>query len=152
LARKARTPVAAEEERARSVSEVEALATRLPVTGGLPEDAVPVDVQIAIRDEARDVLTRGAATPQEADRLWERLPSYWRRQWRPQFRGDRADVRRMRAIRSSRVVIAASARRTGESPAGEDAQAPTLTALPAAAALPPFVRGGTAPPIQASLP
>ena len=69
--------------RARAVAELQALADRLPVTdgyGGPPESGPPIDVQIAVRDEARDHLDRGAVAPEEdADRLWARLPSYWRR-------------------------------------------------------------------------
>jgi len=95
LARRPRTSL--EEEQARSRAEVEALAERLPVTGGPQEDAVPVDLQISIRDAARNVLERGAATPVEADRLWERLPSYWRRQF-VRSRGPLPDVYRMRAV------------------------------------------------------
>jgi hypothetical protein len=94
LARKPRIWVV-EEERARSVADIEALGQRLPVTGGPPEDGVPVDVQISIRDQARDLLERGAATPEVADRLWEPLPSSWRRQWAP---SRLPDVRRMRAV------------------------------------------------------
>jgi hypothetical protein len=76
---------AVEQERALSRAEIEALAERLPVTdgcGGPPADGVPVEVQIFTRDQARDVLERGAATPEAANSLWARLPSYWRRQFR----------------------------------------------------------------------
>jgi hypothetical protein len=94
LARRPRIWVV-EEEQARAVAEIKARAELLPVTGGPPENAVPVDLQISIRDEAGDVLERGAATPEEADRLWAPLPSSWRRQWAP---SQLPDVRRMRAV------------------------------------------------------
>jgi hypothetical protein len=68
-----------DEEQARAVAEVEARAERLPVTGG--HSLPPIVLQLAIRDEARDLVKRGAVTPKEADRLWEQLPSYWRRQF-----------------------------------------------------------------------
>jgi hypothetical protein len=86
LARKPRIS-AAEEEQARSRAEIAALAERLPVTdgsGGPPWGGVPLEVQIFIRDQARELLERGEATPEAADRLWARLPSYWRRQFRDQ--------------------------------------------------------------------
>jgi hypothetical protein len=84
LARRPRVS-SVEEEQARSVAEIEALAERLPVTGvdgGPPNGGPPVELQLEIRDEARELLERGQATPGEADRLWARLPSYWRRQFR----------------------------------------------------------------------
>jgi hypothetical protein len=73
------------EQQERSVAELEALVKRLPVTGpdgGSPDGRPSVGAQIAVRDEALDLLERGAATPEAADRLWARLPSYWRRQFR----------------------------------------------------------------------
>jgi hypothetical protein len=101
LARKPRVS-SADKQQALSVAELEALAERLPVTGvdgGPPEGGPPVDLQIEIRDEARDLLERAQATPGEADRMWARLPSYWRRQFCP--RGVAAQlpsVHRLRAI------------------------------------------------------
>jgi hypothetical protein len=96
LARQPR--VSAGEEQARSVADVEALATLLPVTGGPEESAIPVDLQIEIREEARDVLARGAATPQEADRLWVPLPACWRSQWRRAQGTELPSVYRIRAV------------------------------------------------------
>jgi len=58
LARRPRIWVV-EEEQAQAVAEIKALAELLPVTD-IPDDAVPVDLQISIRDQARDVLERGA--------------------------------------------------------------------------------------------
>jgi hypothetical protein len=74
----------AEEQQTRSVVELEALVNKLPVTGcdgGTPPGGPPVDVQIFVRDEALGLFERGAATPEAANRLWARLPSYWRRQF-----------------------------------------------------------------------
>jgi hypothetical protein len=96
LARRPRTWVAEEEERTRAVADIDALAERLPVTG---TPALPVDLQVSIRHGARDVLERGAATPEEADGLWKPLPDYWRTQWRRQFvPSPLPDVRRLRAV------------------------------------------------------
>jgi len=85
LARAPRTSEA-EEEQAQSVAEIEALVNKLPVTGcdgGTPPGGPPVDVQISVRDEAQELLERGEATPGAANRLWERLPRAWRRQFWP---------------------------------------------------------------------
>jgi hypothetical protein len=115
LARKPRICVV-EEEQARSIAEIEALADRLPVTAGPLEVGVPVDFQVSIRDQARDLLHRDAATPEEADRLWEPLPS-WRRQWAP---SQLPDVRGMRAVapdcRAADDFSARTIGRTGRSP------------------------------------
>ena len=97
MARAPRTSEA-EEEQAQSVAEIEALVNKLPVTGcdgGTPPGGPPVDVQISVRDEALGLFERGAATPEAANRLWARLPSYWRRQFAP---SQLPDVDRMRAI------------------------------------------------------
>jgi hypothetical protein len=71
-----------ERERAHAVAEAEALVRKLPVTGGGPDSRDPsLEVMLAVRDEARDLLKRGRVTPREVDRLWQRLPRYWRRQF-----------------------------------------------------------------------
>ena len=68
------------------------------MTGGPDEEQYPADLQLEIRDEARDLLARRAAIPQAADRLWARLPRYWRSQWRRARGTELPSVYRMRAV------------------------------------------------------
>jgi hypothetical protein len=77
-------PSTAEGKQAHAIAELGALASRLPVTGcdgGPPWSGTPIADQLRVRDEARDLLASGEVSLEAVDRLWARLPRYWRRQF-----------------------------------------------------------------------